>query len=197
MSKTSPFPSAFPVFRPRSVKSLIIEEDIIEKLGGGKICDIPATSTKPKVNVFPYWRPKKNLCLDYSLSQDHIIVDTRRVKIFARKTAATYDWNPKPVVPKAKRFKFGNGMMPPGQFVDEMYREKVDERQKKYLAALTKRLTVKKRREHSIKNKRLFQMLHRNLIIDNFAIYKRPCFSRCICTECFRYPKSFVRPEWW
>lgn len=196
MSK-APFPSAFPVFRPRSVKSLIIEEDIIEKLGGGKICDIPATSTKPKVNVYPYWRPKKNLCLDYNLSQDHIIVDCRKAKLFVRKTEATYDWNPKPVVPKQRRFRYGNGMMPPGKFVDEMWKEKVDKRQKKHLADLTKRLSIKEKKERSIKNKRLFHMLHRNLITDNYAIYKRPCFTKCTCTECLRYPPPFVPPEWY
>ncbi|KAL3277450.1 hypothetical protein HHI36_012798 [Cryptolaemus montrouzieri] len=197
MSKTSAFPSAFPVFRPRSAKSLIIEEDIIEKCGGGKICDIPPTSKTPKINVYPYWRPKKNLCLDYSLSQDHIIVDNGPVKIFMRKTDATYLWNPKPVIPRQKRFKFGNGTMPTGKFVDEIWKEKVNAKQETYLDELIRRLANKKRKERDPDYKNLFHMLYRNLTIDNYHYYESPRLMKCRCTSCLRYPKPIKLPDWY
>ncbi|KAK9880229.1 hypothetical protein WA026_010103 [Henosepilachna vigintioctopunctata] len=184
MLKSNSFPMSSRFPRTRSAKSLKIEPDLIEKCGGGKICEIPATSRKPKVNIYPYWRPKKNLCLDYNLSQNHISVDCRKAKIFMRKTDATYVWNPKPVIPKQKRLKYGHGMMPPGMFVDEIWREKVDKKQQKYYSDLKMRLTTKRKFEQDRHMRRIFYLLYRNLTIYNYSYYKSQRILKCSCNIC-------------
>lgn len=89
--------------------------------------------TSRQRNIFEKFRPKKDTCLDYNISQTDCKLEAGYTKIHLQQTYANYVPNPKPQPQKnRKKIIYFSGCGPKWKFVDEIWLEKQEELQKVY-----------------------------------------------------------------
>lgn len=140
------------------------KSDLLERFLEPKLCDIPVTNPKTKPDVFDELRPKPCTVLDYTISQTDIkgqkTQPTGITKLHIQQTLASYELPPPgyvfpeqaapPTPPPPIQMKFSSGRGPVCEFLEDIWRRKVEKQQKLHWENLQRLIKNRKKFDAAI-----------------------------------------------